>query len=57
MLKYLKEEDASRRLERAVADVIAEGTFVTYDLKANRNDPTAVGTREMAKAICDKLKK
>ena len=57
MLKYLKEEDASRRLERAVADVIAEGKFVTYDLKANRNDPTAVGTREMAKAICDKLKK
>jgi isocitrate dehydrogenase (NAD+) len=40
-----------------VADVNAEGKFVTYDLKANRNDPTAVGTREMADAICKKLGK
>src|SRR5262249_28271917 len=47
MLKYLGEADAADRLEKAVADVIAEGKFVTYDLKANRNDPTAVGTREM----------
>jgi isocitrate dehydrogenase (NAD+) len=28
---------------------------VTYDLKPDRNDPTAVGTREMAAAICEKL--
>jgi isocitrate dehydrogenase (NAD+) len=55
MLKYLKETDAAARLERAVADVIAEGKSVTYDLKADRNDPTAVGTREMAEAICKKL--
>jgi hypothetical protein len=27
---------------------------VTYDLKADRN-PTAVGTREMAEAICKEL--
>ena len=38
-----------------MADVIAEGKDVTYDLKADRNDPTAVGTREMAEAICNKL--
>ncbi len=38
-----------------MADVIAEGKYVTYDLKADRNDPTAVGTREMAEAICKKL--
>jgi isocitrate dehydrogenase (NAD+) len=38
-----------------VAAVIAEGKSVTYDLKADRNDPTAVGTREMADAICRKL--
>ena len=31
-----------------MADVIEEGKHVTYDLKADRNDPTAVGTREMA---------
>ena len=39
-----------------MADVIAEGKHVTYDLKPHRNDPTAVGTREMAEAICAKLK-
>ncbi len=55
MLKYLGEEDAAKRLEAAVAAVILEGKSVTYDLKADRNDPTAVGTREMAEAICQKL--
>ena len=55
MLKHLGEADASKRLEKAVADVIAEGKSVTYDLKDDRNDPTAVGTREMAEAICAKL--
>ena len=38
-----------------MAAVIAEGKHVTYDLKADRNDPTAVGTQEMAEAICKKL--
>jgi isocitrate dehydrogenase (NAD+) len=56
MLDYLKEHDAARRLEKAVADVILEGRSVTYDLKPDRNDPTAVGTQEMADAICAKLK-
>ncbi len=55
MLKHMGEVDAAKRLETAVADVIAEGKYVTYDLKADRNDPTAVGTREMAEAICNKL--
>jgi isocitrate dehydrogenase (NAD+) len=56
MLDYLGEKEAARRLEQAVADVIAEGRHVTYDLKADRNDPTAVGTREMADAICKRLR-
>jgi isocitrate dehydrogenase (NAD+) len=56
MLKHLGEEDAARRLEKAVADVIAEGKYVTYDLKLHRDDPTAVGTQEMAEAICQRLK-
>ncbi len=56
MLKHLGEIDAAQRLERAVADVIVEGKHVTYDLKPHRDDPTAVGTREMADAICRKLK-
>jgi isocitrate dehydrogenase (NAD+) len=56
MLRHLGETDAAQRLENAVAAVIKEGKNVTYDLKADRNDPTAVGTREMAQAICAKLK-
>jgi isocitrate dehydrogenase (NAD+) len=55
MLEHLGEKDASARLENAVADVIAEGKDVTYDLKPHRDDPTAVGTNEMAEAICRKL--
>jgi isocitrate dehydrogenase (NAD+) len=55
MLHHLKETDAADRLEKATAAVIAEGKDVTYDMKADRDDPTAVGTREMATAICRKL--
>jgi len=57
MLKRLGEAEAAERLERAVAQVIEEGKFVTYDLKADRNDPTAVGTQEMAEAIIRELRK
>ena len=38
-----------------MADVIREGTSVTYDLKADRDDPTAVGTSDVADAIIAKL--
>ena len=38
-----------------MAAVIAEGKDVTYDMKPHRDDPTAVGTQEMADAICEKL--
>ena len=55
MLRYLKEYDAADRLENAVASVIAEGKDVTYDLKLERTDPSAVGTKEMADAIIKKL--
>ena len=55
MLRHLGEMDAADRLEKAVADVIAEGKSVTYDLKPHRDDPTAVGTQEMAAAICEKM--
>lgn len=57
MLRHLGEIEAANRLEKAVADVIREGKDVTYDLKADRNDPTAVGTREMGQAIIAKLTK
>lgn len=51
MLRHIGEEKAAARLEKAVAKVIREGKAVTYDMKAERDDPTAVGTREMAEAI------
>ena len=56
MLRHLGEEEAANRLENAIAAVIAEGKDVTYDLKPNRDDPTAVGTQEMAEAICQRMK-
>ncbi|MBO4548584.1 MAG: isocitrate/isopropylmalate dehydrogenase family protein [Abditibacteriota bacterium] len=51
MLRHLKEYDAANALEQAIADVIAEGRDVTYDMKEDRNDPSAVGTREFADAV------
>jgi isocitrate dehydrogenase (NAD+) len=51
MLHHLGEHEAARRVEAAVASVITEGNSVTYDLKPTRDDPTAVGTQEMADAI------
>ncbi|HET8872784.1 MAG TPA: isocitrate/isopropylmalate dehydrogenase family protein [Gaiellaceae bacterium] len=55
MLHHLEEHDAAERLEAAIADVIREGKSVTYDMKPTRDDPTAVGTSEVADAIIDKL--
>lgn len=55
MLEHLGEKEAADKLDRAVAAVIEEGKDVTYDMKADRNDPTAVGTQEMAEAICRKM--
>lgn len=55
MLRFLGEAEAAQRVEDAVAKVIAEGKRVTYDLKPTRDDPTAVGTQEMAEAIIEAL--
>jgi len=55
MLRHLQEHAAANRLERTIAQVIAEGTSLTYDMKPSRNDPTAVGTSEVADAVIDKL--
>ncbi len=56
MLNYIGKQAEAERLEAAFAAVIAEGKDVTYDMKQNRDDPTAVGTREMADAIIRKIK-
>ena len=56
MLDHLGEHQAADKLDQAVAEVIAEGKDVTYDMKPDRNDPTAVGTQEMADAICARMR-
>ena len=53
MLRHLGEIDAAQKLENAVAKVIAEGKYVTRDFKEDPNDPSAVGTKEMAGAIAE----
>jgi isocitrate dehydrogenase (NAD+) len=55
MVRHLDETEAADRVEAAIAQVIAEGKNVTYDMKPTRDDPTAVGTSEVADAIIDKL--
>jgi isocitrate dehydrogenase (NAD+) len=55
MLRHLEEVEAADRLEKAIADIIAEGKDVTYDMKPSRDDPSAVGTSQVADAIINKL--
>jgi isocitrate dehydrogenase (NAD+) len=55
MLRHLDEQEAADRLESAIAEVIREGASVTYDMKPTRDDPTAVGTSDVADAIIEKL--
>jgi len=55
MLRHLDETEAADGLEQAIAEVIEEGRSVTYDMKPTRDDPTAVGTSEVADAIIEKL--
>lgn len=57
MLRHIGETDAADRLEKAVAKIIVEGKDVTYDMKPDRNDPTAVGTSQVADAIIRELGK
>lgn len=49
MLRHLGEGDQANRIEQAVAQVIAEGKTVTYDLGGSS------GTKAMANAIIEKL--
>jgi len=56
MLRHIGERAAAERLEAALAAVIAEGKNVTYDLKPTPNDPTAVGTSQVADAVIQKMR-
>jgi isocitrate dehydrogenase (NAD+) len=55
MLRHLGETAAADALERSIAEVIRDGESVTYDMKPSRDDPSAVGTSEVADAIIEKL--
>ena len=55
MLRHIGERPAGDRLEQAIAAVVAVGKDVTYDLKPDRDDPTAVGTKEFADAVITQL--
>ena len=57
MLRHLGKTAEADKLENAVAAVVAEGKNVTYDMKPDRDDPTAVGTSQMADAIIAKIKR
>ncbi len=53
MLSHLGEESAADKLEKAIADVIAEGDNVTYDMRTDKTP--AVGTAQVADAVIEKL--
>ncbi|MHB9036477.1 MAG: isocitrate/isopropylmalate dehydrogenase family protein [Armatimonadota bacterium] len=57
MLRHIGENAAADKLEAAVAKIVAEGKDVTYDMKPDRNDPTAIGTSEVADAIIKEMSK
>ncbi len=57
MLRHIGEKDAGDRLEAAIAAIVAEGKNVTYDMKPSRDDPTAVGTSQVADAIIAELER
>ncbi len=56
MLRHLEETAAADAMEKAIANVIALGENVTYDLKEKRDDPTSVGTSQVADAVIAQLK-
>lgn len=56
MLRHLREREAAQRLEKALMQTIAEGKNVTYDLKPRPDDPTAVGTSQVADAVIERMR-
>ncbi len=56
MLHYLGEHAAADRLDNILDAIIAEGKYVTYDLKPIRDEPTALSTSAVADEIVKRLK-
>jgi len=55
MLDYMGESEKAKKIEQALADVIREGKYVTYDFR-DPGSTDCVGTREMGQAIIRKIK-
>jgi isocitrate dehydrogenase (NAD+) len=55
LLHHIGETDAGDRVDAAVAAVLAEGVFVTYDLRAPGDDRPAAGTFGVADAVIARL--
>jgi isocitrate dehydrogenase (NAD+) len=51
LLRHIGETAAGDRVESAVAAVVADGTFVPYDLRAEGDDRPAAGTFGVADAV------
>jgi isocitrate dehydrogenase (NAD+) len=56
MLHYLGEHAVADRLEHILDETIAAGQYVTYDLKQQRDDPTAISTSAVADHIIARLR-
>jgi isocitrate dehydrogenase (NAD+) len=57
LLRHIEERDAADRLESAIAEIVREGESVTYDMKPSRDDPSAVGTSEVADAVISTMER
>ncbi len=57
MLRHLGEDKSADILERAVAKVIADGKKTTYDMREDKNDPTAAKASEYGKAIIEEIER
>ncbi len=51
MLKYMGEKEAGDKIERALRNIIAEGKYVTADLKTARTRRSAASTSQVADAV------
>lgn len=55
MLHYIGETSTAEKLDSAIASVIREGRFVTYDMKPSADDPSAATTSGVADAVIEKI--
>lgn len=55
MLRHIGETEAAEKLDKAIASIIKEGKYVTYDMKPSPYDPTAATTSGVADAVISKI--